>query len=1326
MTRRVWIWIGVAAGSVALLALALFLFVNTQPGRNSIASLISPMTQGRVSVTGLGGRIPGELQAREVILRDVTGEPWIILDDVRIELPLLGLITNHVDIRRLTASRVRWLRMPASEGGESTLRLDIAGLDLPRVETQAEISSVPMVFSANGAVHLQSSGTAADIAIQRRDGPGAYRVDGAIRDGVASGFIDIDEAEGGLAAGLLGLTSIGPISANLRADGPADRNRIAFTINAGALHAEGDGTLDLPGEMIQFDFTAHAPAMEVREDISWRSFSAEGHAEGPFDTLALDSRIAIEGFRWNGVSGDNLGGTATGRAGIVEIAAEASALAIEGTDPKLFASAPVMLRGRAELGAEGRPMTFTLTHPLANANGKMRLADLDRITADIAITRLQPFAAAAGIELDGRANFAADIGFADSKVTIVLDGDIAARRSGETLANLIGSGAPFRISADVTGKTITNIAARLDGAVVDLQTGGAIRDGVLDLTLSARVADMSKVASALRGDAAIRATARGPAATARLNAAITGTIGTDSLAPQAVRLTLEGSGTNKPTGTFQAETEYRDAALALSGTFAYEKNELRLAIEDGKWKSVSLTGDVNIPRTDPVTADATVRVADLGDLSWITGSSATGSLEGSVRLVGRRGDTVAVLDATARNLAIEDVRLTTLTASGEIVDPFATQRLALKLTATDVAANGYSGTVTADVRGVLDAPAIDIRVGLKDGAGRPLKIEAAAVPRSGFKEIALSALAIDYRDVKASLMRPATINLDNETSVDALALRSGDARLTLTGRLWPSLSAGITLQGLTASHLRPFWPELEQASFSGSAQLTGTPNAPHGTVSVQGENLRIRGVPTGKESGTMNARADLMGSTMKVDAAIAFGSSMLKITGDAPLAAGAPMNLSAAGTADLSFFNAVLSAEGRRVLGTASLDIAIKGTSSAPVITGNVKIASGEFQDYPRGLRLGDIAASVDFRGGGIGIIDFTARAGSGTITGNGSVDFSASGRPVAISIMARNAEPAVSDTFRGVIDADLDVTGELAEQLTAKGKVTIRRAESRLPNSFPPEVASLNVVRAGQQVNIPARGPGMGGIAFDLDIVSPGQFFVRGRGIDAELEGDIHLGGTSASPEVTGAFTMRRGTFDLGGALLTFSTGKVTFDDDSLRERFDPALDFTAQRSSGGYTMRLTVSGTVSKPSVRLSSTPPLPQDEILAQLLYQQNVRQLTALQLAGMAQAAAALGGFGGGGFDPLTVVRRTLGLDRLSVVSGPGNQSQLEAGRYISSGIYVGARQGLSTATQAEVQVDITENLKAKATVATGTNANTAQGVQRQVPSSTVGLSWQFEY
>jgi len=131
---------------------------------------------------------------------------------------------------------------------------------------------------------------------------------------------------------------------------------------------------------------------------------------------------------------------------------------------------------------------------------------------------------------------------------------------------------------------------------------------------------------------------------------------------------------------------------------------------------------------------------------------------------------------------------------------------------------------------------------------------------------------------------------------------------------------------------------------------------------------------------------------------------------------------------------------------------------------------------------------------------------------------------------------------------------------------------------------------------------------------------------------------------------------------------------------------------------------------------------------LLFGTSVKDLSAIQIAEIASALAELTGVTGSGSDPIGAVRRGLGLDRLSVggAAGSGTGATIEAGRYVARGVYVGAKQATSGGgTAAEVQVDITRRLKAKAQLATG--GGTVQGATPESdPGSTAGLSYQFEY
>ena len=229
----------------------------------------------------------------------------------------------------------------------------------------------------------------------------------------------------------------------------------------------------------------------------------------------------------------------------------------------------------------------------------------------------------------------------------------------------------------------------------------------------------------------------------------------------------------------------------------------------------------------------------------------------------------------------------------------------------------------------------------------------------------------------------------------------------------------------------------------------------------------------------------------------------------------------------------------------------------------------------------------------------------------------------------------------------------------------------------------------------------------------------MRGRGVDVELGGEVKVGGTAAAPVPTGTLNLRRGTLNLIGRQLTFQKGTIGFEPGSLM----PALDLSAQATSGSTTITVAVQGSPAAPKVTFSSSPELPQDEVLARLLFDRSTSNLSPFEIAQIAGAVAQMTGIGGGAANPLDKVRGLLGLDRLGVSSGSqqsGTQAARPARRSRPGAM---SRRACSSAsgqgtqggqTGVGVQVEITPRLKLEGQTATGPAGDR------------LGLSYEFEY
>src|SRR5450631_3233575 len=99
-----------------------------------------------------------------------------------------------------------------------------------------------------------------------------------------------------------------------------------------------------------------------------------------------------------------------------------------------------------------------------------------------------------------------------------------------------------------------------------------------------------------------------------------------------------------------------------------------------------------------------------------------------------------------------------------------------------------------------------------------------------------------------------------------------------------------------------------------------------------------------------------------------------------------------------------------------------------------------------------------------------------------------------------------------------------MRERIDIAGSVHLNRTLIGVPNSLPPNVAVLDVRRRGKPA--PAASEQRLVIGLDVAVEAPQEFLVQGRGLDAEMGGDLHVSGTVDTPVVSGSLALLRGNF--------------------------------------------------------------------------------------------------------------------------------------------------------------------------------------------------------
>jgi translocation and assembly module TamB len=440
--------------------------------------------------------------------------------------------------------------------------------------------------------------------------------------------------------------------------------------------------------------------------------------------------------------------------------------------------------------------------------------------------------------------------------------------------------------------------------------------------------------------------------------------------------------------------------------------------------------------------------------------------------------------------------------------------------------------------------------------------------------------------------------------------------------------------------------------------------------------------------------------------------STATVRGVVPLS-GAGLALDIKGAFDLGIANALIAARGMRVSGPVSVDLAASGSLANPRLAGSMRLTGGRFEDPVNGMRLDRIALSARAEGD---VLTVTQLSGStvngGTLTGSGSVTLRPDqGFPGRFELRSTNAQLVSSEIVTAVADARLEISGEFARRPRLSGRIDLRSMEVKIPDRMPGAAARIDVrhvnVPSGLRRHLPAppRPRGVQGPAFrgdiDLVVAAPVRVFVRGRGVDAEFGGELAIRGDTDAPTVTGGFGLKRGTVDLLRRRLNFTRGRITF-----ANTLDPTLDFVSETRADGILVAVNVTGTAAAPKFEFKSTPELPQDEVVARLLFGRPSAQLTTSQAVRLAQAVAQLSG--GGDSELLDRIRRNLGVDTIDVGGDETGAPRLGLGRRINDRVYLGVTQGATPGSSgAKVRVDITPNVRVESEV--GTDRSNSIGI-----------------
>ncbi len=657
---------------------------------------------------------------------------------------------------------------------------------------------------------------------------------------------------------------------------------------------------------------------------------------------------------------------------------------------------------------------------------------------------------------------------------------------------------------------------------------------------------------------------------------------------------------------------------------------------------------------------------------------------------------------------------------------------------------GGSGTVQLEGKASRLTGAFDVVI---DAATKGLRVGIAQADRltAGDSKLTLSAV----RDETGTTLR----SLD--LTAGALALTAG-GKVSSTGN---DLKGQVTLTDLGAMDPKWGGGLSAEASFTGTpgnGQLTLNGQGRSLRIGQAEADRLLAGQTTvaatvaTRENGFFLTSASLDGANLEAAAKGAAGSGELQVTGRlrdlAMLVAGYPgpvslsgrltptgngatmdlrllgpaaidtrlsgridgstAELTIQGTADAAIANAV--ADPVTLAGALRVDLALRGPLALSSLSGRVTLSGGRVAYPLAGFSLQRTEVLADLSGGRAQISATSDLSAGGRLRVNGSLGLTAP-MDSTLDLVLEALRLRDAELYDTTASGTLQITGPLLGRASMTGRILIGETELVVPSTGFASAADLEAVRhindttavrtTRARAGIGKAAAGSGGAsgggsglnwAVDVLIDAPNRIFLRGRGLDAELGGSVRLGGTLNAISPSGAIELIRGRLDILGKRLDLSEASLVLEGDLV-----PYLTVVASNETDDVTSTVTIEGPVNAPEVTFSATPDMPQEEVLAWLLFGRGLDTISALQAAQLANAVATLAGRGGEGM--IAKLRKGFGFDDLDVQTSDDGTTSVSAGKYISRNVYTEIEVDQNGKSQINLNLDVKKGLTVKGRV-----------------------------
>lgn len=1004
--------------------------------------------------------------------------------------------------------------------------------------------------------------------------------------------------------------------------------------------------------------------IEIR-DLSVESQRLTAQAQGFISSTATDLQANLRLASLTDAD-PGMAGTLEAEAAVTG-APGARRVSVSGTASDLvlgIAELDAALQGRTELTAVAQERegsfvidSFRLANPQIVAEGSGSFGEVLDAALDVEIpslTTLRP-------EMSGAVRATGRVSTRDGARVIEVTGTGEDLRLGQQdVDGALTGTTEFRLSAEQREGAITISDLRLANQQMQATVAGTWGQNVTDLSGSAEIRSLAAFGRGWQGSLRVNGSLRDEPGGLR-------------------RLAVDGTGQDLSLGQRNVDGVLAgETRLTVRGTQKGQVFTIEQALLDNPSARADISGTIGNGSTD-VRGEVDLRDLSALGLGWRGSFQAQGSFAEDGTGVRR-----LVVDGVADNLSLGQAQAdaalageTRLTLRGSERDGVLTIEQAVvdnaRLNAT---AQGTLGAGQTDVTAQLRADSLAF---LGRGIAGAVNANALLTDTQGGRRVTA------------------------EGSASGLRIGNEQADRLLAGTTQFDLAALLPARGQVAIE------RLNARNSQVSIRADGSPASLDVDASLANLALLVPGL-TGPA--TLSGTVGQTGSGYALDlSATAPGGTRATIAGSAA-ADFSTADIRVAGISDAALVNPLLRT--RSIAGAVDFDLRLQGAPALENLTGRVSLPNARLSDPNIGLSVENLAASADLNGGLI-IIDATgAIAEGGTLRVTGPIDLRG-GTRLDLQATLNRVQLRDPNLYEAVVDGTVAISGNPADGPLVTGTLNVGPVEFRIPNTglggrAIPDIVHLNdrpPVRATRAkagllpfpsadsriagMVAPPATPPANPARLDVTINAPNQVFVRGRGVDAELGGQIRLTGTARNVIPIGQLELIRGGVDLLGRRFDMTEGLI-----EMQGSLVPVLRLVAETQQDEITTRIIIDGDLRDPEITFQSDPELPEEEVLSQLLFGRGLETISPLQAAQLANAVAVLAGRGGEGL--VGNLRNAAGLDDLDLTTDDEGNISVRAGRYLSRNLYSDVSVDAEGKSRINLNLDVNDAVTARGSVA----------------------------